>query len=151
MSEVSEVSEATKATNRATGTGYLRWVYALIAVAFAVSIVHYADNFTSYDEYPLSDTIPTPSKTLIGLSWFGFAAAAGAALLFLRRGELGPAAIALAGFSLSGLVGIGHYTVEGTGEFPWWRHAHILTDITLGIALAATAVWLWRRRDTLRA
>ncbi len=52
------------------------------------------------------------------------------------------AAIGLAVYSGSGLVGILHYTVGGTSRFPWWRHAHICADILLGAAIFAVAMRL---------
>jgi len=61
-----------------------------------------------------------------------------------RVPELRSAAICLAVYSGSGLVGIGHYTVPGTSEFPWWRHAHVIADIVLGLAVLAIALRLVR-------
>jgi hypothetical protein len=49
-------------------------------------------------------------------------------------------------YSGSGLVGILHYSVEGTGAWPWWRHAHVITDIILGFAVLACAIALSRVR-----
>ncbi|MGI8558290.1 MAG: hypothetical protein ACR2ND_08270 [Solirubrobacteraceae bacterium] len=60
----------------------------------------------------------------------------------LSRGRVRAAAYCLAVYSGSGLVGIGHYLVGGTGDFPWWRHAHIIADILLGIAMFVFAARL---------
>src|SRR5687767_2722560 len=109
-----------------------RLITAVVLLAIAVSIVHYTDNYTLYEEYPVSDTIPNPSQGLIGFAWFLFTAFAIAGLYFLRRGNSMAAGISLALYSGSGLVGIGHYAAGGTGDFPWWRHAHIAADILLG-------------------
>jgi hypothetical protein len=120
-------------------------VAAVVLAAMAVSVVHYTDNYTAYEAYPTSETLPNPSAELIGLAWFAFTAFAVAGLAFLRRGSSTAAAICLAVYSGSGLVGIGHYAAGGTGGFPWWRHAHIAADIALGFAVLACAVYLVRR------
>ncbi len=69
--------------------------------------------------------------------------------MLLRRGRIVAAAACLALYSGSGLVGIGHYTVDMGGQ-PWWRHAHIAADIACGIALLAFAVWTARRSASPR-
>jgi VanZ family protein len=124
----------------------------IVLVAIAVSIVHYTDNYTAYEAYPRSDTIPNPSAAVVGGAWFFFTAFALAGLWFLWHGRHRAAGISLAVYSGSGLVGIGHYLAGGTGDFPWWRHAHIVADITLGIAVFASAIYLVRSQpDYARA
>ncbi len=122
-----------------------RFIAIIVLLAIAVSIVHYADNYTLYEQYPTSDTLPNPSAGLIAFSWFLFTAFAIAGLYFLRKGNSMAAGISLAAYSGSGLVGILHYVAGGTGEFPWWRHAHISADIVLGFAVFACAIYLVRR------
>ena len=46
---------------------------------------------------------------------------------------------------MSGLVGLGHYTVAGGTDIPWWRQLHVLADIAYGMAVLAFAVWALRR------
>lgn len=123
----------------------------LLGLAIAVSIVHYVDNVDSYEAYPQSGTLPNPSSTVIAVSWFAFTAAGIAGFLLLRRGRVTAAAYALAIYSGSGLVGLGHYTVGGTSEFPWWRHAHIVADILLGVAMLAFVIQLVRHDRPRRA
>ena len=60
-----------------------RIIATIVLVAIAVSIVHYTDNYTLYEEYPTSDTLPNPSQDLIGFAWFLFTAFALAGLYFL--------------------------------------------------------------------
>ena len=117
----------------------------VVGLAIAVSVVHYTDNYTAYGAYPVSDSLPNPSQGLIGFAWFLFTAFAIAGLYFLRRGNSLAAGLSLAVYSGSGLVGIGHYAAGGTGDFPWWRHAHIVADISLGIAVLVGAIYLVRR------
>ncbi len=118
---------------------------ALLAVAIAVSVVHYADNFVNFEDFPEPASGPAPTATVIAVSWFVFTAAGLAALVLFRRGHVAAAGAALAFYSVSGLVGLGHYTVPGAGAMPWWRHAHIAADILCGIAVLAFAVWAVRR------
>ncbi len=124
---------------------------ALLAVAIAVSVVHYTDNVLNFEDYPQPTSGPAPSATVIAVAWFVFTAAALAAFALFRRGHLAAAAAALAVYSLSGLVGAGHYTVPGAGTMPWWRHTHIVADIVCGIAVLAFAVWTARQLRVRRS
>ncbi len=126
----------------------LRILRPLLALAIAVSIVHYADNTFNFDDYPQPTSGPAPSQTLIGSSWFIFTAFAIAGYLLLARARVTGAAIALAIYSGSGLVGFAHYSVAGATDMPAWRQAHIVADILCGLALLAFALWLARQRRT---
>jgi hypothetical protein len=119
----------------------------LLGVAVAVSVVHYTDNTVNYSDYPESTTLPNPSQAVVFGSWFLFTGFGVAGWLAFRAGEVRRAALCLAVYSGSGLVGILHYTVGGTSRFPWWRHAHIASDITCGVAVLAFAVWSVVRLD----
>lgn len=119
----------------------LRGLTALLAVAVAVSVVHYTDNTVNYSDYPESTTLPNPSQAVVLLSWFLFTAFGVAGWVFFRRGQVERACVCLAVYSGSGLVGILHYSVGGTSRFPWWRHAHIAADIACGFAVIGFAVW----------
>jgi hypothetical protein len=119
----------------------LRELTALLAVAVAVSVVHYTDNTVNYTDYPQSVTLPNPSQTVVFLSWFLFTAFGVAGWLLFRQGRVERACLCLAVYSGSGLVGILHYGVGGTSRFPWWRHAHIAADIACGFAVIGFAVW----------
>jgi hypothetical protein len=125
------------------GLGLLR---ALLAVAIAVSIVHYVDNVAAYDAYPEPTSGVAPSRGLIAASWFAFTALGLAGYVLLARHRVMAAAACLAAYSGSGLVGLGHYTVDGATGMPWWRQTHIVADIACGIAVLAFAFWLLRRR-----
>jgi hypothetical protein len=120
--------------------GLVRAVRTLVALALAVSVVHYLDNTVNYADFPEPTSGPAPSRALVGASWFLFAAAAVAAWRALDRRRFTAAAVLLALFSVSGLVGLGHYTVPGATDMPWWRQAHVVVDIACGVALLAAAV-----------
>lgn len=117
----------------------------LVLLAIAVSVVHYADNYVNYDAYPVSSSAPTPSQTLVGLSWFLFTAFGVLGVALFLRGRATAAAVCLALYSGSGLVGIGHYTVPGATDMPWWRQAHVIADVLCGVALLGFAIWIVRR------
>ncbi len=123
----------------------VRSVTILFAVAVAVSLVHYLDNTISYADYPApaSDSAlapVAPSQLLVGLSWFAFTGAGLWGLSALRRGRDRRAAVGLALYSGSGLVGFLHYAVPGALDMPWWRHAHVVADIACGLAIFAVAL-----------
>ena len=110
----------------------------ILGLAIAVSVVHYADNYFNYADYPDPASGPDPSKGLVGASWFLFTGAglAGYAM-FRKQGPTTVALLLLAFYSGSGLVGLGHYTVPGATDMPVWRQAHVVADIALGVAMVA--------------
>jgi hypothetical protein len=129
-----------------------RVAVALVSLAVVVSVVHYVDNVVNYADYPVPDPtapVPAPSAAVIAVAWFVFTAFGAAGLVLFLRGRLVPAVVCLALYSGSGLIGIGHYTVAGALDMPWWRQAHVLADIALGLALLSFALWAFlanRRR-----
>jgi len=86
---------------------------AILGTAFLVSIVHYTDNYLGYEHYPQLESGPNPSASVILLAWFAFTTFGVAGYLLFRRSRMRAAAACLAVYSLSGLVGLGHYAVPG--------------------------------------
>ncbi|HWJ67279.1 MAG TPA: hypothetical protein VNT31_11430 [Nocardioides sp.] len=124
----------------------------LLGVAVAVSVVHYVDNYVNYDDYPVpapDAAVPAPSATLVAVGWFVFTAFGGVGLLLWFRRHITSAAVALTGYSVSGLVGIAHYTVPGAVDMVWWRQLHVVTDIVCGAAVLGFALWAARHSDEL--
>lgn len=124
----------------------------LLGAAVLVSVVHYVDNYVNYDDYPVPGpdaALPAPSADLVGLAWFVFTAFGAVGLLLWFRRHITSAAVALTGYSLSGLIGILHYTVPGAGDMVWWRQAHVLADILLGAAVLGFALWAARNSSEL--
>ena len=120
---------------------------ALVVVAFLVSVVHYADNVLSYDDYPQpapGSAIPSPPVEVVAGDWFVFTAFGLTGLALLLRRRVVPAAVCLAVYSGSGLVGVGHYTVPGALDMVWWRQLHVVVDIAVGIALLGFAWWVFQ-------
>ncbi|MEJ7715635.1 MAG: hypothetical protein WKF40_08020 [Thermoleophilaceae bacterium] len=109
------------------------------------------DNVANFGEYPEPTSGPAPSRALIALSWFVFTAFGAAGLVLFARRRIRPAVACLAVYSVSGLVGLGHYTVPGATDMPWWRQLHVIADIACGIAVLAFAVWAVRHdKPTVR-
>ncbi|MDX6372004.1 MAG: hypothetical protein QOD98_992 [Nocardioidaceae bacterium] len=128
-----------------------RLLVGLLAFAFAVSVVHYVDNYVNYDDYPQGGVgpVPAPSATLVGLSWFVFTASGIAGLWLWVRGRVTAASVFLTGYSVSGLVGFAHYAVPSATSMVWWRQLHVITDICCGIAVFAFALWVARNAAAL--
>lgn len=121
-----------------------RLLLILFGIAVAVSVVHYVDNYVNYEDYPLppgDSSIPTPSAELIALAWFVFTAAGLLGLWLWRQRRIVAAAVALTFYSVSGLVGFGHYTSPGATDMVWWRQAHVVADILCGFAILGFALW----------
>jgi hypothetical protein len=118
----------------------------LFLTAVAVSVVHYTDNTVNYDDFPKAEDLPNPSRTLVGASWFLFTAAGVAGYVLFRRAPTSLSLVLLAVYSGSGLVSIGHYTAPGALDMPVLRHAHVLADLALGLALLGFVLWVVRAR-----
>lgn len=129
---------------------HVRLLSVLLAVAVAVSVVHYVDSVVNFADYPKSGVIPNPSALVIALSWFAFTAAGAAGYVLYRRGPSPLAALLIAAYSGSGLIGFLHYSVDGAFGMPWWRHVHVVADIVCGLALLGFAIWSARQPATLR-
>jgi hypothetical protein len=121
----------------------------LLAVAVGVSIVHYVDNFAAFDRFPQRDGAPQVTKAMVAVAWPIFTAFGVAGLVAFRRRAIPAAAVCLAAYSGSGLVGIGHYTAPGMTDAVWWRQAHVILDILCGAAVLAFALWSVRHRSEL--
>lgn len=121
-------------------TRILLW---LIGVAFVVSVVHYTDNYFNYEDYPqpAPDALIAPSAAQIGFAWFLFTAFGILGLWLWFRGRIAAASVALTGYSVSGLIGFGHYTVAGATDMVWWRQTHVVVDILCGMAIFGFAIW----------
>lgn len=109
--------------------------------AVAVSVVHYADNYFAYDQFPQADSGPSPSRAAVGVSWFAFTAVGLIGYRLDRQGLVRRASVFLAIYSISGIIGIGHYAADGMTDAVWWRQAHVIADIVLGLAVFAFAIW----------
>ena len=122
----------------------LRPLLLLMSVAFVVSVVHYIDNTVNYDAYPQTEpgsALPNPSAQGVGGAWFVFTAFGVLGLGWFVRARVTAAAVAIAVYSGSGLVGFAHYAVPGATGMVWWRQTHIVADIICGVLLFGFALW----------
>lgn len=122
----------------------LRTLLVLLAIAIAVSVVHYTDNYVNYADYPQAEdgTVGAlVTRGVVLVSWFVFTAFGIAGLWLFVRGRITPAAACLTAYSVSGLIGVGHYTVDGATDMVWWRQAHVVVDIVCGVLVLAFALW----------
>jgi hypothetical protein len=121
-----------------------RILLVLMSVAVLVSVVHYIDNTVNYADYPQVEPgsrLPNPSQAMVAGAWFFFTAFGALGMWLWLHGRIAPAAVAIAVYSGSGLVGFGHYAVPGATDMVWWRQAHVIADIVCGVLLFAFAMW----------
>jgi hypothetical protein len=109
--------------------------------AVASSIVHYTDNYLAFDRFPQASSGPELTDDMIWIAWAVLTAVGVAGYVLYRRGQVRRGSMLLAVYSISGLVGLAHYTAPGMSELAWWRHLHIWVDIACGVAVLAFAVW----------
>jgi hypothetical protein len=121
----------------------------IFAAAVVVSVIHYADNYFNYSDFPATGSLPRPSAGLVGASWFAFTAAGLVGYLRFRRAPDNLALGLLAFYSGSGLVGIGHYAAAAATSMPPLRQAHVIADILLGAAMFTFVMTAARRRGRL--
>ena len=119
----------------------LKILNVVFAAAVASSIVHYTDNYLAFERFPQSDTGPTITDDTIWIAWILFTAFGIAGYLLYRRDQVKRGSALLAVYSVSGLIGLGHYTAPGIGDLAWWRHLHIGIDFLCGVAVLTFAVW----------
>lgn len=122
----------------------LRTLLVLLGIAVAVSVVHYTDNVVNYADYPQAEdgtvgALVTRGVVLVG--WFVFTAFGMLGLWLFVRGRTVPAAACLTAYAVSGLIGIGHYSVEGATDMVWWRQTHVVVDIICGVLVLGFALW----------
>ena len=130
-----------------------RFLLLLLGVAFVVSVIHYIDNVVNYADYPAPgpDALLAPSERVIAVAWFVFTAAGLVGLWAWFRRRVLTSALALTVYSVSGLIGIGHYAVPGAFDMVWWRQTHVIIDILCGIAVLGFALWAALNRQRIQA
>jgi hypothetical protein len=117
-----------------------RTLQVLLVSAFLVSIVHYVDNTVRFDEYAKGEGPVT--RAMIPLAWLVFTAFGAWGYVQFRRGRFTAAAIGIAVYSTSGLIGLAHYTVAPPADFDTFQNVFIALDVLLGLSLVTFAFWL---------
>jgi len=116
----------------------------LFSLAVVSSIAHYTDNTINFDEYPHPEPgsiVPDPPDWLVGSSWFAFTAVGVLGVWWYAQNRILPAAVAIAVYSVSGTISIGHYLAPGATGMAPLRQVSIGIDIVLGVLLLGLALW----------
>jgi hypothetical protein len=120
------------------------WVTALL-----LSVVHYIDNTVRFDDYTGGkDGIIT--QAMIPISWVLFTAAGIAGYRALKAGNRGLGGSLLGVYSVSGLIGIFHYTSVSPGAFSAFQNTFIGLDFLAGLAVFILAVRIVTTRTVSR-
>src|SRR5215207_6184805 len=117
-----------------------RRVDVVLGTAFLLSIVHYVDNTIRFDDYSPDPGLIT--RPAIPIAWVVFTAFGVWGYLQLRRGDDARAALGLAVYSASGLVGPFHYTTVSPSDFDWFQNLFVVLDSLAGVAVLLVAAWL---------
>ena len=124
--------------NRLEELAVVRWVF---GTALGLSVVHYIDNTVRYDDYTGGkDSFVT--QPMIPLSWLLFVTAGVIGYRALKQGQRARGGWLLALFSVSGLIGIGHFTTVSPGDFSAFQNTFIALDFLAGLAVFVLAVRL---------
>ena len=127
-------------------TDAARTVTTVFAVAVALSTVHYIDNTVRFDDYSGGKS-GFVTRPMIPITWVLFTAAGVAGIVFLRRGLRSKAGPLLGAYSVSGLVGILHYTTISPGDLSTFQNTFVALDFLAGVAVLAMAVRVSLARD----
>jgi hypothetical protein len=112
----------------------------VVAATIVVTLFHFTDNFVSIDTYPAPSWQPDWFEWVVLVSWPIFTAIGLVAYRAYRYGDFRRAHIALAAYSYTGLVSLGHFTSGGPDEFTTRGLASIAIDVTAGTIVLLTAL-----------
>ena len=113
----------------------------VFVTALLLSVVHYIDNTVRFEDYTggkASDGIIT--RPIIPLSWVLFTAAGIAGYRYLKQGNRRLGGSLLAVYSVSGLIGIGHFTTVSPSDFSAFQNTFIALDFLAGLAVFLLAL-----------
>lgn len=119
----------------------LATVRRVFSTAVALSAVHYYDNTVRFEDYTggnASDGFIT--RPVIPISLVLFTTAGVAGYRALKAGHRRLAGTGLAVYSVSGLIGLGHYTTVSPSEFSAFQNTFIALDFLAGLAVLFLAV-----------
>ncbi len=119
-------------------------LWALFAVYFAASLLHFVHNAEFIALYP---NMPAwISRETVYLAWLGVAAVGVVGLLLSATGWISLGLLALAVYGSLGLDGLGHYALALCSEHSLAMNATIWFEVVTGIALASVCLWSFMRR-----
>jgi len=111
----------------------------VFVTALALSVVHYVDNTVRFADYTGGKS-GFVTRAMIPISWVLFTAAGVAGYRLLTRGNRSLGGSLLGAYSVSGLIGILHYTTVPPGDFDWFQNTFIGLDFLAGLAVFVLAV-----------
>jgi hypothetical protein len=114
------------------------WLLALLIVNAIFTILHYTDNFVSYDKYPQPAWI-TPDG--IYLAWIALTIFGIVGYLFYARNAFWTAYLCLGIYSITGISSPAHYFYPAHHVFSQKMHLLIWTDAIAGISLLFFILW----------
>jgi hypothetical protein len=121
------------------GTDELTMVRRVFVTALLLSVVHYIDNTLRYDDYTGGkDSFIT--QAMIPASWVLFTVAGVVGYRLLKQGNRALGGSLLGVYSVSGLIGILHYTTVSPGDFSGFQNTFIGLDFLAGLAVFIVAV-----------
>jgi len=124
-------------------------VRTVFLTALVLSVVHYVDNTVRFDDYT-GGKKGFVTRGMIPLSWVLFTAAGVAGYRALKQGNRGLGGSLLGAFSVSGLIGLGHFTTVSPSDFDWFQNTFIALDFLAGLAVFVMAVRLATGRAVSR-
>jgi hypothetical protein len=119
-------------------------VWALLALYFAASLLHFSHNAEYIAFYP---NMPRGlSRETVYLAWLAFTSAGVAAILLSRFGWRVAGALCLAAYGALGLDGLGHYALALCSQHTLAMNLTIWFEVASGAALALFALaFAWGR------
>jgi hypothetical protein len=124
-------------------------VRAVFVAALLLSVVHYIDNTVRFDDYT-GGKKGFITQAMIPLSWVLFTAAGVGGYRALKQGNRGLGGSLLGVYSVSGLIGLLHYTTVSPSDFDWFQNTFITLDFLAGLAVFVLAVRLVTTRAVSR-
>ena len=117
----------------------LALVRRVFVTALLLSVVHYIDNTVRFDDYTGGQK-GFLTRGMIPISWVLFTAAGVAGYRWLTGGNRSLGGSLLGAYSVSGLIGILHYTTVSPRDFDWFQNTFITLDFLAGLAVFVLAV-----------
>ena len=127
----------------------LTLVRRVFVTALLLSVVHYIDNTARFDDYT-GGKKGFVTQAMIPISWVLFTAAGVAGYRYLKQGNRGLGGSLLGVYSVSGLIGLLHYTTVSPSDFDWFQNTFIALDFLAGLAVFLTAARIVTTRPLSR-
>ena len=115
-----------------------QWLLGLIIINIISTILHYTDNFISFDRYPAPNWMNMHHVYLAWLLLFPFAVIG--YVLYIKQ-KYWLAYLCLFIYSNTGAASMGHYFYGSISDMSWQMNASIALDIIAGISLNLFLFW----------